>query len=146
MLPNLWILTEERPKSYVIENIIEIVFCKKSFLGFFNPIRIIPILDENNHFTFTYKVIGIDSNQIANTFIKVVKGSSSFVDFMVFLKEEEPMQKDQPFLIIEETKTTDKETAPKKSTAAKKAAPKKTATKKPTVKKETPEKTKETKE
>ena len=109
MLPNLWILTEERPKSYVIENIIEIVFCKKSFLGFFNQIKIIPILDENNHFTFTYRVIGIDSNQIANTFIKVIKGSSSFVDFMVFLQKEEPMQKDQPFLIIEETKTTDKE-------------------------------------
>ena len=31
------------------------------------------------------------------------------MDFIVFLQEEEPMQKDKPFLIIEETKTTDKE-------------------------------------
>ena len=109
MLPNLWVLTEERPKSLVIKNIIEIVFRKKSYLGLFNHIRIIPIIDDHNHFTFTYKVLGIDSNQIANIFIKVVKGSSSFVDFLVFLQEEEPSQKDQPFLIIEETKTTDKE-------------------------------------
>ena len=68
MLPNLWILTEERPKSYVIKNIIEIVFCKKSFLGFFNQIRIIPILDKNKHFTFTYKVIGFSYKFLFFTF------------------------------------------------------------------------------
>ena len=34
MLPNLWILTEERPKANVIKNIIEISFRKKSLMGF----------------------------------------------------------------------------------------------------------------
>ena len=48
--------------------------------------------------------------QIVNDiFIKVVKGKSSFVDFIVFLQEEMPSENDEPFLIIEETKTTDKE-------------------------------------
>ena len=108
-MSNLWILTEERPKSKVIKSIIDIVFQKKSYVGFFNPIKIIPLLDRNNCFIFTYKVLGIDSNQIKDIFIKVVKGKSSFADFMVFLQEEKPLNNDKPFLIIEETKTTDKE-------------------------------------
>lgn len=109
MLPNLWILTEERPKANVIKNIIQIGFRKKSYDGLFNEIRIIPLLDKNNLFIFTYKVVGIDSNQIADIFIKVIRGKSSFVDFIVFFQKDEPKQKDEPFLIIEETKTTDKE-------------------------------------
>ncbi len=108
-MSNLWILTEERPKSFVIKHIIEIVFQEKSYVGFFNPIKIIPLLDKNNRFIFTYKVLGIDSNQIKDIFIKVVKGKSSFADFMVFLQEEKPLINDKPLLIIEETKTTDKE-------------------------------------
>ena len=43
----------------------------------FNPIKIIPLLDRNNRFIFTYKVLGIDSNQIRDIFIKVVKGKSA---------------------------------------------------------------------
>ena len=109
MLPNLWILTEERPKANVIKNIIEISFRKKFFDGLFNEIRIIPLLDKNNLFVFTFKVLGIDSNQIEDIYIKVIRGESSFVDFIVFLQKDEPKQKDEPFLIIEETKTTDKE-------------------------------------
>ena len=110
-MSNLWILTEERPKSDVIKNIVEIVFQKKFNVGksLDDPIKIVPLLDKNNYFIFTYKVLGIDSNQIKNIFIKVVKGKSSFVDFMVFLQKEKPLNNDKPFLIIEETKTTDKE-------------------------------------
>ena len=91
-MSNLWILTEERPKSDVIKNIIEIVFQKTSYVGFFNPIKIIPLLDRNNRFLFTYKVLGIDSNQIEDIFIKVVKGKSSFADFIVFLQKERPLE------------------------------------------------------
>ena len=109
MPQNLWILTEERPKASVIKNIIKIVFRKKSYDGLFNEIRIIPLLDKNNLFVFTFKVLGIDSDQIEDIFIKVIRGESSFVDFIVFLQKDEPKQKDEPFLIIEETKTTDKE-------------------------------------
>ena len=47
--------------------------------------------------------------KIEYIFIKVIRGESSFVDFIVFLQKDEPKQKDEPFLIIEETKTTDKE-------------------------------------
>lgn len=54
MLLNLWILTEERPKANVIKNIIEIVFRKKLYDGLFNEIVIIPLLDKNNLFVFTY--------------------------------------------------------------------------------------------
>lgn len=108
-MSNLWILTEERPKSEVIRDIVRIVFNKKSYVGFFDAIRIIPLLDDNNRFIFTYQVLGINSKQVDEIFIKVVKGKSSFADFMVFIQDKEPIQSDQPFLIIEETKTTDKE-------------------------------------
>ena len=102
-MSNLWILTEERPKSEVIRDIVRIVFNKKSYVGFFDAIRIIPLLDDNNRFIFTYQVLGINSKQVNEIFIKVVKGKSSFADFMVFIQDKEPIQSDQPFLIIEES-------------------------------------------
>lgn len=108
-MPNLWILTEEKPKSEVICEIVRIVFEKKSFTGFFDTIKIIPMLNDQRHFAFTYRVIGICSNQVDQIFIKVVKGKSSFVDFLIFLQNDEPAQADKPLLIIEETKTTDRE-------------------------------------
>lgn len=105
---NLWILTEERPKREVIANIL-IRFAKDYKLAcFIDTIRILPILD-NGKFSFLYEVVGFRSNKINKVFVKSVSGFSSFVDFLVFYQEEQPVQTDIPLYAIEETKTDDRE-------------------------------------
>lgn len=106
---NLWILTEERPKKEVIKMIFE-YFAKDHGCGFFgDTIRIIPLLNKDKTFSFTYEVIGFKCAKIEKVFIKIVSGSSSFTDFLIFYQNEQPTQKDQPLYAIEETKTNDKE-------------------------------------
>lgn len=105
---NLWVLTEERPKDSVLQTIIE-RFCSDYSIGFFaDPLRIIPLMN-NDKFTFSYQVLGINSPNIGNIYIKTVSGSSSFVDFMVYFQEDEPVPIDTPLYAIEETKTDDSE-------------------------------------
>ena len=112
MKNNLWILTEERPKTAVIVKILQ-EFAKDYKCSFFiNALQIIPILDKNNKFTFTYEVIGVTSrneNCFDRIFLKTVSGQSSFVDFLVFLQNSEPTINDKPIYAIEETKTDDSE-------------------------------------
>lgn len=110
-MPNkkdLWILTEERPKNSVLQTIIG-RFCHDYKIGFFaNPLRIIPLIKDRK-FTFIYQILGIDSPNIGNIYIKTVTGSSSFVDFIVYFQEDEPVPTDTPLYAIEETKTDDSE-------------------------------------
>lgn len=108
-MKNLWILTEERPKVKVLETIIQ-YFAKNQNIGFINSgyLKIIPIL-ENNKFSFCYEVIGINTPKINKIFIKIVSGQSSFVDFLIYFQEKQPIFKDIPLYAIEETKTDDSE-------------------------------------
>jgi hypothetical protein len=106
---NLWILTEERPKKEVLKMIFE-YFAKDQNCGFFgDSIRIIPILNNDKTFSFTYEVIGFKCAKVDKIFIKTVSGSSSFIDFLVFYQNDLPTAKDSPLYAIEETKTDDKE-------------------------------------
>ncbi len=106
---NLWILTEELPKKEVLKMIFE-YFAKDQNCGFFgDSIRIIPILNKDKTFSFTYEVIGFKCAKVDKVFIKTVSGSSSFTDFLVFYQENLPTVKDTPLYAIEETKTDDKE-------------------------------------
>ena len=106
---NLWILTEERPKVEVLQMIFS-YFAKDQKCGFFGDnIRIIPLLDNNKYFSFTYKVIGFNCAKVNNVYIKTVSGSSSFTDFLIFYQEKQPKETDTPIYAIEETKTDDKE-------------------------------------
>ena len=106
---NLWILTEERPKSEVIGTIIEKFAKDHKIACFINNIKILPIIDENQLFSFSYEVKGLDSNSIDKVYIKIISGISSFVDFLVFHQELEPTLEDTPIYGIEETKTDDSE-------------------------------------
>lgn len=109
MTKNLWILTEERPKRDVIHNIL-FKFSKDNEIPcFIDTIRILPILNEDNDFSFTYEVVGFKSNKINKIFIKTISGQSSFVDFLIFYQEHEPKINDIPIYGIEETKTDDAE-------------------------------------
>ena len=105
---NLWILTEERPKTTTIEIIINKFITDKGYTAFIDNLRILPIL-ENQKFTFTYKVIGFECNKIKYIFIKTISGHSSFVDYLIFFQEKKPLLTDIPIYAIEETKTDDKE-------------------------------------
>ena len=106
---NLWILTEECPKKGVIE-IILTHFAKDQGCGFFGQdVRLIPILDGNKCFDFTYEVIGFSCARVNKVYIKTVSGSSSFVDYLVFYQQEQPSEGSEPLYAIEETKTDDKE-------------------------------------
>lgn len=106
---NLWILTEERPKKDVLKMIFE-YFAKDRNCGFFgDSIRIIPLLNKDKIFSFTYEVIGFKCAKVDKVYIKTVSGSSSFTDFLVFYQNNLPTVKDTPLYAIEETKTDDKE-------------------------------------
>ena len=106
---NLWILTEERPKKEVLETIFE-YFTKDMNCGFFGgDIRILPLLDENRCFDFTYEVIGFTCAKVNHVYIKTVSGASSFTDFLVYFQDTLPQPTDYPLYAIEETKTDDSE-------------------------------------
>ena len=107
-MKNIWILTEERPKNNVILKILEKLAEDHKYILAVNEIRIIPVI-KNNLFTFIYKVEGIRSDSFQNIYIKIASGNSSFVDFLIFVQEHEPVQSDKPIYAIEETKTDDSE-------------------------------------
>ena len=105
-MKNIWILSEERPKTKVIERILCDIL-KYDVLSK-EKIKIIPICYEKK-FSFIYEVEGIKIAGFQKIYVRIVKGESSFVDYMVFEKEEEPNQNDRPIILIEETKTDDTE-------------------------------------
>lgn len=112
-MDNLWILTEERPKSSVIEQIVGLY--EKDFSGIIehidkNNVKIKPVFN-NGLFSFEYIVEGIKICDINRIVIKTVSGSSSFFDFLVFRQENQPSEYEPGNLLmaIEETKTSDDE-------------------------------------
>lgn len=108
-MSKLWILTEERPKREVIETIFN-KFAQEYEIGFLHSgrLKIVPLI-ENNRFVFTYQVLGINTPQVSQILIKTVSGQSSFVDYLVYYQEDEPVPSDIPLYAIEETKTDDSE-------------------------------------
>ena len=109
MTKNLWILTEERPKKAVIGQILTKFMKHQNIAAFFDNLRIIPVLDSQLNFTSTYKITGVTSPAIENVYLKIISGNSSFVDYLVFFQESEPLEGEAPLFAIEETKTDDSE-------------------------------------
>lgn len=111
-MDNLWILTEERPKTSVLMQIVSI-YCD-DFNDIYendDSILIKPII-KNDKFTFTYEVEGFRIKKANKIFIKTVSGNSSFIDFLVFKQENEPTEgstSDNLIMAVEETKTSDDE-------------------------------------
>lgn len=108
---NLWILTEEKPKTSVISQIAALYAEEfSSRLVKAEAVRVVPIM-KGTKFSFTYVVQGLDLSGIDSIFIKTVSGSTSFVDFLVFRQNTAPVEgsADSPIMAIEETKTSDAE-------------------------------------
>jgi len=112
ILDNLWLLTEERPKPTVILQIIE-RYCTdfNDRVTEHGDIKIRPQI-ESGVFGFIYVVEGLHVASAGNIYIKIVSGSSSFLDFLLFKQELEPTEgnsNDNLIMAIEETKTNDDE-------------------------------------
>ena len=110
-MDNLWLLTEERPKLSVVLKILDeynndfgaTVTVNENF-------NIKPIV-KNGKFTFEYLVEGVSVQGIANVFIEIVSGNSSFVDYMLIRQETKPADHslENVLMAVEETKTSDAE-------------------------------------
>jgi len=107
-MKNIWILTEEMPKAGVIKTILNKVSTDQGLEMVFQELRIVPLI-EGGRFIFVYKVEGVTSKDFKEVYIKIASGNSSFVDFLVFIQDEEPDQSSEPLYAIEETKTDDSE-------------------------------------
>ncbi|MCR2104998.1 hypothetical protein CUPS4244_07900 [Campylobacter upsaliensis] len=105
---NLYILTEERPKQEVLHTVITRFLQDKKFCAFIDTLKILSVV-KDNCFTFSYEILGVSCNGLKKIYVKIVSGTSSFVDYLVFFQENEPTPKDIPLYAIEETKTNDSE-------------------------------------
>lgn len=109
MKKNLWILTEERPKLEVVEIIIRRFSAKTSTSVRISKLRIEPVFLGSQSFAMEYQVLGVKSDSIGAIKIKIVTGNSSFTDYLVYYQAELPRPQQQPLMVIEETKTDDRE-------------------------------------
>lgn len=111
-MDNLWLLTEERPKPSVIAKIVEI-YCNdfNDRIIYQDEVKIKPLIT-NGFFTFRYIVEGLKVEKADKILIKTVSGNSSFIDFLLFKQEEEPVEGSESnnlIMAVEETKTSDDE-------------------------------------
>lgn len=107
-MSKIWILTEERPKRTVINNILVHLHAKLDSKYTNESLSILPVF-QNQKFCFRYDVKGVSSLISDEITIIPVSGKSSFVDFLVYVQDNEPTPLDTPALVIEETKTDDAE-------------------------------------
>lgn len=91
-MDNLWLLTEERPKPSVINQIVE-MYCRDfdDRITIREEIKIKPVIIDG-FFKFVYKVEGLAVAGAGDIFIKTVSGSSSFLDFLLFKQETAPTE------------------------------------------------------
>lgn len=104
----LWILSEERPKPDALRQALRTFAESQGLSGFIDYLRIVPLPNDGS-FSFWYEVLGFRSPAVSQVLLSIVKGRSSFIDFLIFFQPEEPRAGDRPLLLIEETKTSDAE-------------------------------------
>jgi len=108
----IWLLAEERPKPTVVLQIIK-AYCEDFGDSEIhnNNIKIKPII-KNGVFQFKYRVKGIKVANAKKIYIKIIRGYSSSVDYLLFKQRHQPCESDPseiPLMAIEETKTNEEE-------------------------------------
>lgn len=109
---NIYLLTEEKPKISTILSILQIY---KDDFGVNYELTATPLIKpiiRNNFFSFSYKVTNINVDGINEIIVKTVSGGSSFLDYLFFVQENEPIEVDNNnnlIFAVEETKTSDDE-------------------------------------
>ena len=109
MPKTLWILSEERPKLAAITYVLRQFESIDGLLGSCTSLKIIPLKDKTGNFSFWYEIVGYEHSNVDRVFLRIISGSSSFVDFLVFHQTAEPKEGDRPLFMVEETKTDDEE-------------------------------------
>lgn len=106
-MDKLWILTEEKPKVSVIQEIIKL-YCRdfNDRVVFSEDQRITPVFN-NSKFEFYYLFEGARLEGCSEIVLMTVSGASSFFDFLVFKQENKPdgSVNDNLLMAVEETKT-----------------------------------------
>jgi len=102
----IWILTEERPKREVIEQILTKFATDQKLKYEIENLKIKPIV-KTKKFCFEYIIEGITIQNVESFHLFISSGAEgSFVDYLIFYQQEKPKQNDNPIYVIEETKTT----------------------------------------
>ena len=110
-MDKLWILTEEKPKISVIEEILKLYAENfKDKATFSKDITIEPNI-KAGIFNFYYTLKGVKLDNCSEIILITVSGNSSFIDFLVFKQENKPngSKEDNLLMAVEETKTSGKE-------------------------------------
>ncbi|MBQ9648016.1 MAG: hypothetical protein IJV43_06620 [Oscillospiraceae bacterium] len=110
-MDNIWLLTEEKPKTSVIQQILQIYYDDFGVNYTCSERIAIRPLGSGGVFSFTYEVEGVRVDGIHKVFIKSVSGGSSFLDFLFFVQKDAPVEGGNNHLVfaVEETKTSDDE-------------------------------------
>ena len=114
---NLYILTEERAKPNVVEDILKIYSKEYNKKLKTSELKIVPNINSKEIFNNEFKIVNADIDGIGDIILKIASGNSSFVDFLVFEQPTAPKESainnendgNNLKLLIEETKTSDKE-------------------------------------
>lgn len=110
-MDKLWILTEEKPKISVINEILRL-YCQdfQDKGRFSKELKIYPIFC-NGKFQFCYTFEGVKLEKCSEIVLLTVSGTSSFFDFLVFKQANKPdgTNNDNLLMAIEETKTSGEE-------------------------------------
>lgn len=111
-MPNIWLLTEECPKISTVMSILT-----HFSIDFGQPIinvampQIKPLYNLDGTFAFEYELFGVTINNVTRIILCCASGKSSFCDYLLFYQDHKPIENgnDIPLMVIEETKTSDKE-------------------------------------
>jgi hypothetical protein len=109
MAKTLWILSEERPKVAAIGYVLEKFSKDQGISSFIDKLRVVPSHNDVGDFSFWYEILGYTTPQVEKVMLKIISGNSSFVDFLVFYQDFEPVEGERPLFMVEETKTDDEE-------------------------------------
>jgi hypothetical protein len=109
MKKTLWVLSEERPKIEPIKFILEKFSLDNNFTYSISELRVLPVQNKSGDFSFWYEIVGFTCSEVERVLLRIVSGSSSFIDFLIFYQESMPQDGDRPIFLVEETKTDDAE-------------------------------------
>lgn len=111
-MPNIWLLTEECPKISTVMSILShFSHDFRHHITNINDPQIVPLYNPDGTFAFVYELLGVNISRVRHIFLCCASGGSSFCDYLLFYQNEMPDQNgyDTPLMIIEETKTSDRE-------------------------------------
>lgn len=111
-MPSIWLLTEECPKVSTVMSILShfSIDFGQTIINVTAP-QIRPLYNPDRTFSFEYELFGVAISNVEHIILCCASGGSSFCDYLLFYQDQKPIENgnDIPLMVIEETKTSDKE-------------------------------------